>query len=317
MAEHDPILVTGSTGFIGGALVRKLVDRGHRVHVVVRAEARRWRLEGIEDRIGIHVADLTDPIGVDRVVAAVAPRTVVHLAAFGAYEAQSDPRAIFATNVLGTQALLSASARSGVGLFVNAGSSSEYGYRSEPMRETDRLEPNSHYAVAKAAQTHLAALESKTHDLPLVTFRLFSVYGPWEEPARLVPTLVRRARAGDPLEMADPEIARDFVYVDDVLDALTRFDALLGLRGDVINLGSGTMTTLREVVAAVTTVVPSRSRVVWGGMANRKWDTHRWVSDPSLAERLLGWRAKHGFIEGLEATSRWMLERGDRYGPLA
>jgi nucleoside-diphosphate-sugar epimerase len=316
---HDPIFVTGSTGFIGGALVRRLLDEGHQVHVAVRAEARRWRIEELEghERLTIHPADLRDASQIMNAVAAAEPRTVVHLATHGAYEKQRDPTSILATNVLGTQNLLEASTQHGVALFVNAGSSSEYGFKKEPMRESDLPEPNSHYAVAKVAQTHLCRLAAKMHGMALVTFRLFSVYGPWEEPTRLIPTMIRRARAGLALEMANPAIARDFVYLDDVLDALTGFDALMRLRGEVINLGSGAETTLRDVVDAVLATVPSRSEVKWGAMADRKWDTDRWVSDPSLARELLGWRAKHDLREGLKKTSQWMLARKDQYGPSA
>ena len=312
----DPIFVTGSTGFIGGALVRRLLDRGHRVHAALRPEARRWRLDEVSDRITIHTADLRDAGSIGKAIESARPAIVVHLATHGAYEVQRDAVSILSTNVLGTQNLLEACARAKVALFVNAGSSSEYGFKTEPMRESDLPEPNSHYAVAKVAQTHLCRLASKACDLPMATFRLFSVYGPWEEPTRLIPTMIRRARAGLPLEMANQKIARDFVYVDDVLDAITAFEPLMKLRGDVINLGSGAETTLREVVDAVMSIVPSRSEVKWGAMADRKWDTDRWVSDPSLAKRLLGWEAKHRLIDGLEKMSQWMLARKDRYGPL-
>src|SRR5207249_6044598 len=122
---------------------------------------------------------------------------------------------------------------------------SEYGYRTAAMSEADRLEPNSVYAVGKAAQTHLASLYGKRTEGPAtVTFRLFSVYGPWEEPTRLMPTLLRRARAALPLEMVGRDVARDFVYVDDVLDALLGLEALEGRRGEVFNLGSGVQSTL-------------------------------------------------------------------------
>src|ERR671938_597453 len=100
--------------------------------------------------------------------------------------------------------------------------------------------------------------------MAVVVFRLFSVYGPWEEPTRLVPTMIRRARAGLPLEMVSPRTARDFVYVDDVLDALAGFGRLEGLSGEVINLGSGAQSTLAEVVELVREIVSSRSEVRWG-----------------------------------------------------
>jgi dolichol-phosphate mannosyltransferase len=120
------------------------------------------------------------------------------------------------------------------------------------MKETDALEPNSVYAVGKAAMTHLCRLlGSSPSPTAIATLRLFSVYGPWEEPTRLFPTLLRRTRAGQTLEMAAPETARDYVYVDDVLDAFLCLDALSALHGDVINIGTGTQTSLAEVVKVV------------------------------------------------------------------
>jgi nucleoside-diphosphate-sugar epimerase len=182
------------------------------------------------------------------------------------------------------------------------------------MRETDRLEPNSVYAVAKAAQTHLGTLLAGRLGFGLATFRLFSVYGPWEAPSRLIPTLIRRARAGQPLEMVAPGVARDFVYVDDVLEALLDFPKVAACRGEVFNLGTGVETTLRGVVEAVLELTGSRSEVRWGAMSPRQWDTDRWVADPSRAAGRLGWRPAHALREGLAKTAAWMRAVGDDYG---
>lgn len=198
MASAHAVFVTGASGFIGGTLCRRLLDLGHEIHAPLRPETRRWRIEPLmaHERFIPHAADLRDAKTLATALNASGAKTVVHLATYGGYEAQSDPHAILETNVVGTLNLLEAGAAAGITLFVNAGSSSEYDYKSGPMKETDRLDPNSHYAVAKAAQTHLCHLQSLERDLPLVNFRLFSVYGPWEEPTRLIPTLLRRARGG-------------------------------------------------------------------------------------------------------------------------
>ncbi len=262
-ADFDPVLVTGSSGFVGACVAGALARRGHAVHVLLRDPGRAWRLTPLWRQLHVHRADLTDAAATREVVRAVRPRVVLHLATHGAYEQQADARAILQTNILGTYNLLEAAAGSATELFVNAGSSSEYGFKTEPMREADRLEPNSFYAVAKAAQTHLCGLLSSRTPLTAVTCRLFSVYGPWEEPTRLIPTMIRRACAGLPLEMVAPETARDFVYVEDVVRALTAFPKLVGLRGEVLNLGTGKETTLREVVATVTELLGSTSEVRW------------------------------------------------------
>ena len=216
----------------------------------------------------------------------------------------------------GTLHLLEAAVASGVELFVNAGSSSEYGFKTEPMREDDRLDPNSVYAVGKAAQTHLCGLFAAYPQLAVVTLRLFSVYGPWEEPGRLIPTVLRRARTGLTLEMVAPDVARDFVYIGDVLQALLDFDRLRRAGGEVVNLGSGVETTLREVVEAVQDLFGHRSQVVWGGMPARQWDTTRWVADRSKSAQILNWRPSVGLREGLARTAEWIEVTGEEYGSI-
>ena len=305
------VLVTGGGGFVGCAVARRLLAEGREVHVLLRDDAGLWRLADVLDRLVVHRADLADADAVRHVVEAARPAHVFHLATHGAYEHQKDARRILDTNVIGTQNLLEASVSAGVSVFVNAGSSSEYGLRREAMREDDRLEPNSVYAVAKAAQTNLVSLHARRGPMAAVTFRLFSVYGPWEEPTRLLPTLLRRARAGEPLEMTSPETARDFVYVDDVVDALVAVDRMPAVSGQVFNLGTGVQSTLREVVAAVLAAVGSRSEVRWGAMPARHWDTDRWQADVSNARDLFGWSARHSLAEGVAKMASWMAEARD------
>jgi nucleoside-diphosphate-sugar epimerase len=307
--RFSPVLVTGGSGFIGAGLVRRLLGEGFEVHVLLRPEARLWRLSAVLDRLTVHRADLGDAAAVAEIVEQVRPAVVMHLAAYGAYESQADAHRILETTALGGHNLLSASVASRARLFVNAGSSSEYGYKNEPMRETDRLEPNSVYAVGKAAMTHLCSLLGRAQDeTAIATLRLFSVYGPWEEPTRLFPTLLRRTRAGEPLEMVSPEIARDYVYVDDVLDAFLALPALASLHGDVVNIGSGVQTTLREVVEVVQDVLGRRTEVRWGAMPPRRWDTSCWQADPQKALARLGWRARHSLRDGVARLAAWSEE---------
>jgi len=305
-----PIVITGGSGFVGANVVERLVERGERVHLLLRREARLWRLEHLLDRIEIHEADLADAKPVRDAFERIRPGTVLHLATEGAYESQGDAERIFETNLRGTLHVLSSAVEFGAGLIVNVGSSSEYGFKSEAMRESDRLEPNSFYAVAKAAQTHMTALFSRTHEIPAVTLRLFSIYGPWEEPTRLIPTLIRRARAGEPLLMAAPEIARDFVYVDDAVALLTDFEQLARHHGEVFNVGSGLQTSLREVVDAIQATLGERSPVHWHSFPARRWDTQTWVADPSSARKSLGWSASTSFRDGIARTADWMERRG-------
>jgi nucleoside-diphosphate-sugar epimerase len=310
-----PVLVTGASGFVGSCVVRRLLQEGSDVHVLLRRSAKLWRLAGIRDRLQPHEVDLTDTEAVCEAVTQIRPEAVLHLATYGAYEHQADARAIIQTNITGTYNLLEASLAAGTKFFLNTGSSSEYGYRSDPMKESDRIEPNSLYAMAKAAQTHLCSLLARDSATCIVTFRLFSVYGPWEEPTRLIPTLIRRARAGEALKMVAAETARDFIYVDDVVDALLGFSILEKMNGEVFNLGTGKQSTMRDVVATVQEIVGSTSSVEWGAMGARKWDTSRWQADPRKAQEKLRFRPQFSLSKGLREMAAWMSEVGDNYGP--
>jgi len=303
-------LVTGAAGFIGASLVRRLLDQGGDVTVFLHEGTDPWRLKEVLPRVRVVTGDVADRAAAARAVGESSPDAVYHLAAFGAYESQKDADRILRTNVMGTWAMLDACASSACRLFVHAGSSSEYGFKKEPMRETDLLQPNSVYAVGKAAATHLCGYLATKSKFAIVTCRLFSVYGPWEEPTRLVPTILRRCLQNQPLEMVPRETARDFVYVDDILDALLRWEGLAALSGDVLNLGTGRQTTMGEFVDAALELTGSKSDVKWGAMAPRIWDTFTWVADPSKAAQKLGWKAAHPLREGLRRTLEWRRARG-------
>jgi nucleoside-diphosphate-sugar epimerase len=285
-----------------------MLRRGHDVHVLLRDPARAWRLADIADQLAIHAGQLLDADSVHRAMAAACPDVVLHLATHGAYESQSNARMILDTNIVGTLHLLDAATRANVGLFVQTGSSSEYGFKDEPMAEIDRLEPNSMYAVAKSAQTHLGQLWTQKTEMPAVTLRLFSVYGPWEEPTRLIPTLLDRARRDLPLLMVSPETVRDFVFVDDVVDALLDFDGLRPLGGKIVNLGTGIETTMCELVETTLDLLDSRSEVRWNAYPARGWDTNRWCADPRKAFDRLGWSPRHSLRDGLAKTAAWLTE---------
>jgi len=303
-------LVTGAAGFIGASLVRRLLEQGGDVTVFLQDATDPWRLKEILPQVRVVKGDVADPAAAAKAVAASTPDAVYHLAAHGAYESQKDADRILRTNLMGTWAMLEACHSSPVRLFVHAGSSSEYGFKKEPMRETDLLQPNSVYAVGKAAATHLCSYTATKSKFAIVTCRLFSVYGPWEEPTRLVPTILRRCLQNQPLEMVPRETARDLVFVDDILDAFLRWDGLASLSGEVLNLGTGRQTTMGEFVDAALELTGSKSEVKWGAMAPRIWDSFTWVSDPAKARQKLGWQATHALRDGLRKTLDWRRSRG-------
>jgi nucleoside-diphosphate-sugar epimerase len=306
------ILITGAAGFVGAVLTRRVLELGHEVHVVTKSTSPSWRLADVAPDLRVHQGDLTDEAGMQRLVEASRPEIVYHLATHGAYPFQTNADGIIQTNILGTWNLLKALARTDYEVFVNTGSSSEYGFKDYAMRETDLLEPNSYYSVAKCAQTLLCQHVAKTEQKPITTFRLFSVFGPYEEPSRLLPTLIRLCLEGKDLTLVDPATARDFVYVDDVVDAYLRFDKLAGLCGEVVNIGTGVQCSLAQVVDAVLAETKADVQCHWGAMPARIWDAKTWVGDCTKSQRLLGWRSTTSLADGIARTVDWMRARHDQ-----
>jgi len=303
-SEHK-VLVTGAAGFVGANLTRRLVKEGAEVHALLHPESDAWRLKGIEGRLFLHTADLLDEAYMEGFCRELSPTVIYHLATHGAYSSQTDTSRILLTNIMGTWNLLKALDPVNYQLFLNTGSSSEYGFKQKPMQEGDLLLPNSFYAVAKASGTMLCQYVSQSQARPIVTFRLFSVYGPYEQESRLVPTLIRRCLQGKNLEMASAEIARDFVFVEDVVDACLKLEHLRQCPGEIINIASGRQVSLKQITDLVLKLTGSKVDVLWKAMPNRIWDTSFWVGENHKARELLAWEAKTSLTDGLMQTIDW------------
>lgn len=303
----ETAVVTGAAGFVGANLARRLLQGGHETHLFVHPGTDLWRIEGLQGNTVVHLVDLTDEARVRSLVTDLAPDWVFHLAAHGAYPHQTDIRTMIATNLMGTVNLLEAALATGFQAFVNTGSSSEYGHNSAAPGERDWLEPNSNYAVTKAAATLYCRYSAQAYDAPIRTLRLYSVYGPWEEPTRLWPRLLRHAERGSLPPLASPGTARDYVYVDDVADAYLAAAIEPGQEsGAVYNIGSGVQTTLAELVDTVRSHFDLDVKPAWSSMPGRAWDTQAWVADPSSARQNLGWAATYDVSSGLKAFSSWL-----------
>jgi len=303
------VLVTGASGFVGANLVRRLLKDGHETHLLLRPAHQSWRVREIASDADIHEADMEDKEAVRRVAAAAKPDWVFHLAAYGAYPKQTGLQRMLATNLAGCAALVDVCAEMGTESFIHAGSSSEYGFKDHAVAEEEILEPNSHYAITKASATHYCQWAARVRNLNAVTVRLYSIYGPLEEPSRLIPTLILHGLRGTLPALASPRIARDFVYVDDAVQAMLQVAAKPSIpRGAIYNICSGVQSTLADVVAVARKLMGISAQPVWSTMPDRKWDTDQWVGSPGRAEREIGWRAQINFEEGLKRTIGWFEE---------
>ena len=304
------VLLTGATGFVGANLARRLLQDGHEVHGLVRPQHQTWRIDDIRGQVRWHEVSLEDGDGVAAAVGRIRPEWIFHLAAYGAYPEQTDLKRIMAVNFTGTVNLVEASLKSGFEAFVNTGSSSEYGYKDHAPAETEWLEPNSHYAVSKAAATQFCRFTAQKTKTNIQTLRLYSVYGPYEEPTRLIPTVIRRALTqGDLPPLVNPTIARDFVYVDDTVNAYLKAAVSLSHEpGAIYNVGTGQQTTVADVVDAARKLFHTKAEPRWNSMADRQWDTGIWVANVQKIKNVLGWEPVVRFDRGFQSAAAWWKE---------
>ncbi|MNX50993.1 hypothetical protein D3C86_816380 [compost metagenome] len=300
-----PLLVLGASGFIGANLLRRLLAvRSDVIGTVFSGDT--WRLDGVPST-NISFLNLQDPISVSSVLRRVAPKTIFDCSSFGAYSFEQDYERIHATNYLSFIRMMEEVADMDLAAFVHAGSSSEYGLNSTAPLEESPLIPNSHYAVSKAAVSSAISYFGKVRGLPVANLRLYAVYGPFEDSSRLIPMVCEHSLRGNLPALAGPGVSRDFVHVDDVIEAFadTALHMKPELAGESINIGGGRPTTLAELAETARKLFSLDVEPQFNPAAGRAWDTDNWYADTSKAQRLLGWSAKIGLDEGLKRTREW------------
>jgi UDP-glucose 4-epimerase len=295
LGENSPFaraLVTGASGFIGRALCRRLVGAGLAVIGTAR-NPMSAPIDGVTWALG----DLTEPGTAERIVAESEPDVVFHLAgAVTGSRALESVQPTLSTNLLATVNMLEAVTAAGCGRIALIGSG------DEPAR-TDP--PASPYAAAKWAANGYARMFHALYGTPVATVRPFMVYGP-DQPdvAKLVPYTITSLLAGEAPRLSSGRRLCDWVYIDDVVEALVtvvRSDACLGRTVDV---GTGTLHTVRHVGDSIRALIGAPIEPAWGAIPDRAGETEN-VADVATTDRLCGWTPATDLETGLRRTVEW------------
>jgi nucleoside-diphosphate-sugar epimerase len=311
------VLITGATGFLGSNLARKCVQEGFETHILTRKTSRKWRINDILSDLIEHSSDLSNYNKLVKILQQIKPEIIFHFAAYGTHpNFQVDIKRIIETNFEGSVNLIKAANTIEYSLLINAGSSSEYGMKTSPMTETDLLEPMSLYAVTKAASTHFSQLTAKTNGKPIVTVRPFSVYGYFEEPIRLIPATIWHCLKGKDIELSNGKNSMDFIFIDDVVEACMRLIDVPCVGGQIINLGTGELHTIREVVQKILNITQSNIKLNWGKLPPSKNVPELWAANMTKMQEILKWAPRYNLDSGLKKTIVWMKENIDLYNNL-
>mgnify|MGYP006090832653 FL=1 len=301
----QPILITGATGFIGANLVRYFVSKNIKVNIILKRNSNIWRIKDIINKTNFYYVDLSNKKKLSQKIKLIKPKTIFHLAAHGAYSYQTDLNSIKGSILDGTINLINACKKYNFKIFINTGSSSEYGFKNKIMKEIDLLVPNSYYSVFKSSATLFCQFESLKSNLPIITIRPFHVYGPYEEPTRLIPTLMRELIQNKPSKLVSPKISRDLIHIDDVINFYIMIASKYKLRGEIFNLGYGKKTTIKQIYDYLKRITTSKVPTKWNSLKNRSWDQNLWFSDMSHAKKTLDWSPSIDYKKGLYKTLTW------------
>jgi dTDP-glucose 4,6-dehydratase len=313
MSAHRKVLVTGGAGFISSNVIRHLLEATPYDVVSLDALTYAGNLDNLaevmtHERLSFVHGDIRDADLVRDVVAEV--DVIVNAAAESHVEKsiREGGSEFVTTNVEGTQILLDAIRETPVERFVLISSSEVYGTAEyAPMDEEHPLNPRSPYAATKAGGDRLAYSYFVTYGLPIVILRPFNNYGPRQHPEKVIPRFITQALLDEPLTIhGDGHASRDWLYVENDAEAIeAAIEADAGVvAGEVINVATGVDIPIAEIADLVLEAL-GKPADLKAHVDERPGQVDRHIGSTEKAERLLGWRARTSFEDGLERTIAW------------
>jgi nucleoside-diphosphate-sugar epimerase len=303
-------LVTGGAGFIGSHLVRALLEQGAFVRVLDNfSTGRRENLAGLQPELV--EGDLRDTAKVAEAVKGV--DVIFHEAAFVSVpQSMDDPPSCFDINQRGTESVLEAARKAGVGRVVLASSAAVYGNSDAlPLDEQTPLQPFSPYAVSKRVNELYAEMYTRSFGLDVVALRYFNIYGPRQRSdsmyAAVVPIFTHRLREGKPVTIyGDGGQTRDLVYVGDVVRANLAASEHPAAPGQVFNVCTGDELRVIDLVETLMDFFPDAPAPQFAPA--RSGDIYRSVGNPAKAAAILNFKAQTSLSDGLKAVAEWVKE---------
>jgi dTDP-glucose 4,6-dehydratase len=331
------LLVTGGAGFIGSAVVRLAVARGHQV---VNLDALTYAacLENVAEAAksplyAFEQADIRDRVALDRIFAAHKPDVVMHLAAESHVDRSIDgPGDFISTNITGTYTMLEAARAYWLAQgkpesfrFHHISTDEVFGSlgATGQFTEDTPYDPRSPYSASKAASDHLVRAWAETYGLPVVLTNCSNNYGPFHFPEKLIPVVILNALAGKPLPIyGDGSNVRDWLYVEDHADALLLV-VEKGALGRSYNIGGENERSNLELVRTLCAILDEKQPKATGSYADqitfvtdRPGHDARYAIDPKRIREELGWRPSVTVEEGLAKTVQWYLDNEAWWRPL-
>ena len=312
--EGKKVLVTGGAGFIGSHLTEKLVNLGADVSVLVKSDIMGGQpnlsnLQNVKDKIEAIPCNISENDVITTIIKNK-PDVIFHLAAIAFVDYSFDhPFEVIRANYIGTLNILQAAMSINIERVVVTSSSEAYGTAQYiPIDEKHPLNPTSPYAASKVAADRTAFSFWQTYSLPIAIIRPFNTYGP-RHTYDVIPKFIKFALKGEPLTIyGNGEQRRDFIYIDDMVDAFLIMGSDRKAIGEVVNFGSGKDVSINELAGLIIKLSGSKSKIVH--VEKRLAEVDRLICDYSKAKKLFGWEPKVGLEEGLKRNIEYSRKFG-------
>jgi UDP-glucose 4-epimerase len=303
------VLLTGATGFLGSAVLRKLLaDGSHAVAVLIRPGSDCWRIADLLDRVTPLEGTLETLSVAAPALAAFAPEGVVHLAWAGvSNRVRNDPDQT--NNVPSSLQLLRLAHRAGARHWIGLGSQAEYGPHPGPIREDAATRPTTLYGVTKLCCCLLTEQLCAVLGMRFVWLRLFSCYGPGDHPHWMIPNLIRHLLRGERPSLTAGAQQWDYLYVAEAAEAICRA-ALSPRAAGIYNLGSGNAQPLRTIVERIRDAIDPQLPLGFGEVPYRPDQVMHLQADIERLRQDLGWFPRISLDEGLRRTVEWYRAAG-------
>jgi len=309
------IFVTGGAGFIGSALVDKLLRKDFQVTVLDDLSTGLYENLPKNKNLKLVKGDVRNFTLVSGLIRK--HHYVLHLAAHAfipfSYEM---PIQVAEVNAMGSINVMKACKNHEIKRLVHISSSEVYGpAQYEPMDEKHPMQPYSTYSVAKAAADMWAQTFFHEHKLPVVVLRPFNTYGPRESLPYFVPEMIRQCLKMPLIKVGNLETSRDFTYVDDTAEGIVQAVETADIEGEIINLGSNQTHIMKDVLALIRREAGvGDKKVVLDKSRLRPRDVHTLIADNTKAKELLNWHPRTTFEEGIRKTVKWYIANGQTWG---
>jgi len=298
--KNKRVLVTGAGGFVGRHLCKALFEEGATVVGFVRSVVDNKYLSEQ------YTVDILDEATIRQIIHAAQPELVVHLAANKSRGVDAVAyREGYETNLIGSLNLINACQDVSVlARFVFLGSTDEYGQLQVPFKESDKEAPIAAYGASKLAVTVLLKALSRSNGFPSVTLRPTIAYGPGQDDSMFLPALIRALVAGRNFDMSLGKQTRDYIYIDDLVQAIIQALVIPGLRGDVINISSATPIRIDALAKMTANILGNGAEELlkFGAKDYRTGDVMQYWAANTLAKSLLGWSPTVSLEEGVQRT---------------